>query len=378
MKITGAADKPLAAHPPLQERATTRASPSPSTCSPPASTCRAICNLVFLRRVRSRILYEQMLGRATRLCDEIGKEVFRIFDAVDLYEALEAVTTMKPVVANPNFTFAQLVEELAAAKDEAVAEQVLDQLVAKLQRKRRRIEGRAVDPSRQQPACAVTPCSSSSKTSPAEGRREWFGSHHAGRSNSSTPEHGRRGPSPRLAATTTSYVAWSAGYGTGREAQGLPGQLCRYLHPGEPEHGARAACRHPAPAGADAPAAQGARSSRWTKAGYTEAGLQTAWRDMTNQDIAASIIGFIRQRALGEPLVPYASGSIGRSKAILGAAAWIRPAAEMARADRPSSCEIETDHGSRRRSTAGSSRRSGGFTGSTRCSTASLSRSLVT
>jgi type I site-specific restriction endonuclease len=33
-----------------------------------------IANLVFLRRVRSRILYEQMIGRATRLCEEIGKE----------------------------------------------------------------------------------------------------------------------------------------------------------------------------------------------------------------------------------------------------------------------------------------------------------------
>lgn len=31
-----------------------------------------ICNLVFMRRVRSRILYEQMKGRATRRCDEIG------------------------------------------------------------------------------------------------------------------------------------------------------------------------------------------------------------------------------------------------------------------------------------------------------------------
>src|SRR5690606_41582697 len=36
----------------------------------------AICNLVFLRAVKSRILYEQMIGRATRLCDEIGKESF--------------------------------------------------------------------------------------------------------------------------------------------------------------------------------------------------------------------------------------------------------------------------------------------------------------
>ena len=33
-----------------------------------------ITNLVFVRRVNSRILYEQMLGRATRRCDEIGKE----------------------------------------------------------------------------------------------------------------------------------------------------------------------------------------------------------------------------------------------------------------------------------------------------------------
>lgn len=28
----------------------------------------SICNIVFLRKVRSRILYEQMKGRATRLC----------------------------------------------------------------------------------------------------------------------------------------------------------------------------------------------------------------------------------------------------------------------------------------------------------------------
>ena len=30
-----------------------------------------------MRRVRSRILYEQMKGRATRRCDDIGKTVFR-------------------------------------------------------------------------------------------------------------------------------------------------------------------------------------------------------------------------------------------------------------------------------------------------------------
>jgi len=40
-------------------------------------------------------------------------------------------------------------------------------------------------------------------------------------------------------------------------------------------------------------------------AGYTEAILKTAWRNQTNQEIAASIIGYIRQAALGEALIPF-------------------------------------------------------------------------
>lgn len=38
---------------------------------------------------------------------------------------------------------------------------------------------------------------------------------------------------------------------------------------------------------------------------FNEAALQTAWRNKTNQDIAASIIGYIRQAASGEALVPF-------------------------------------------------------------------------
>jgi type I restriction enzyme R subunit len=40
-------------------------------------------NLVFLRPVKSRILFEQMLGRGTRKCDEIHKTHFTVFDAFD-------------------------------------------------------------------------------------------------------------------------------------------------------------------------------------------------------------------------------------------------------------------------------------------------------
>lgn len=99
----------------------------------------AICNIVFMRRVRSRILYEQMLGRATRRCDEIHKDVFRIFDAVGLYETLEEFTQMQPVVSNPKSTFQQLVEEIPAIPSPERIEQQINQLIAKIQRKLRRM-----------------------------------------------------------------------------------------------------------------------------------------------------------------------------------------------------------------------------------------------
>jgi len=95
-----------------------------------------ICNLVFMRRVRSRILYEQMVGRATRLCDDINKEIFRIYDAVRLYEALEDYTSMKPVVVNPKTTMTQLAEELPQIRSTERIQKQLDQIVAKLHRKK--------------------------------------------------------------------------------------------------------------------------------------------------------------------------------------------------------------------------------------------------
>ncbi|MGL4583400.1 MAG: type I restriction-modification system endonuclease, partial [Flavobacterium sp.] len=99
----------------------------------------AICNLVFLRKVRSRILYEQMKGRATRLCPEIGKESFRIYDAVNLYEDMKHFTDMKPVVVNPTYTFSELVEQTERIETVDRLGKQRDQMVAKLNRKVKRL-----------------------------------------------------------------------------------------------------------------------------------------------------------------------------------------------------------------------------------------------
>ena len=48
-----------------------------------------ICNLLYLRFLRSPVLFEQMLGRATRLCPAIGKYSFSVFDAVGVVEYMD-------------------------------------------------------------------------------------------------------------------------------------------------------------------------------------------------------------------------------------------------------------------------------------------------
>jgi type I restriction enzyme, R subunit len=103
----------------------------------------SITNLVFLRRVNSRILYEQMLGRATRRCDDIGKETFRVFDAVDLYPHLQNLTAMRPVVVNPSISLEQLFEEFACVENDAHRAEIRDQILVKIRRRLRRLSDEA-------------------------------------------------------------------------------------------------------------------------------------------------------------------------------------------------------------------------------------------
>lgn len=95
-----------------------------------------ITNLVFMRRIKSRILYDQMLGRATRLCPEINKEAFNIYDAVRLYDALGKVTDMKPLVKQPKIKTEDIYEKAIQAKDEESFTFYKNELLAKLQRKK--------------------------------------------------------------------------------------------------------------------------------------------------------------------------------------------------------------------------------------------------
>jgi type I restriction enzyme R subunit len=100
-------------------------------------------NIVFLRPVKSRILFEQMMGRGTRKCDEINKTHFTVFDALGVLEYFEKVSafTVDPP-AKPTRTLREIIEDLYNNCDRDYNARVL---VRRLQRVAKSItaEGRA-------------------------------------------------------------------------------------------------------------------------------------------------------------------------------------------------------------------------------------------
>jgi type I restriction enzyme R subunit len=69
----------------------------------------ALENIVLLRPVKSRVLFEQILGRGTRRCDEISKTCFTVFDAVGALEYFAQATTF---TADPPDKPTRLVSEI--------------------------------------------------------------------------------------------------------------------------------------------------------------------------------------------------------------------------------------------------------------------------
>ena len=173
VKITGTSDKPLK----LIRRYKNEKLPNVAVTVDLLTTgvdVPEITNLVFIRRVNSRILYEQMMGRATRTCDKIGKEAFHIFDAVGLYNGLKDVSTMKPVVQQPNISYERLIKEISTESDPQVQELARDQLVAKFQRKMKRIKGERLDQFEAQAEMTPAEFLDFMKTTPVSEVAKWF------------------------------------------------------------------------------------------------------------------------------------------------------------------------------------------------------------
>lgn len=96
-KITGKSDRPLR----LFRKFRNRREPGISVTVDMLTTgvdVPRLENLLFLRPVKSRILFEQMLGRGTRKCEDIKKTHFTIFDSVGV---LDYFRYASPFVSEP-------------------------------------------------------------------------------------------------------------------------------------------------------------------------------------------------------------------------------------------------------------------------------------
>ena len=282
----------------------------------------AITDLVFLRRIRSRILYEQMLGRATRKCDEIRKDVFRIYDCVDLYASLEDYSSMKPVVPSPATTFASLVRDIGAVRDPALQKQALDQIVAKWQRRRRKLHGD--DLRTFQDLTGVAPddfAKHLTDLGPAEAA-VWL----ADRPSlielldaPSTPSD----PTMLISDHPDEIRRVERGYGNAKRPEDYLEGFKAFVEANQ--------ARIPALMVVTQRPRELTRKQlrelaiELDKAGYSERTLRTAWRDLKNEDIGATIVGHVRQAALGSPLVSYEERVERGLARLLGSREWTVP-----------------------------------------------------
>lgn len=267
-----------------------------------------ISNLVFIRRVNSRILYEQMLGRATRLCDEIGKDYFEIYDAVGLYEGMSDWTDMKPVVANPSIGFSQLIDEIVRAGEltpsaqETARRTALEQLVAKLRRKVARMTDESKGTFTAKTGMAAEEfLKELAGASPGEAV-EILASHpHLG-SWLDAEGTGNRIPL-FISEHKDAFIGAKSKYFIADNAEDYLELFKTYI---ETHLNEMAALRTVTTKPSDLNR-KDLRSllAALDEAGFGESTLREAWRETTNADVAASVIGFIRREALGDDLIPW-------------------------------------------------------------------------
>lgn len=261
-----------------------------------------ITSLVFLRRIRSRILFEQMLGRATRLCPEINKTHFEIYDAVGVYEALDSVSTMK--AQHTYSTFEQLLQGLEALTDDAHVQAQIDTIAAKLRRKSHHVSADGAERFRYLSEFTL------------EGLAAYLRSLGPQDAKAAALEDGKK---QAMILMDSDYVArpggkvvdfhedelisHTRGYGNGMAPEDYIEAFKEYITTHMNEIAAlRILCTRPADL-----TREGLKSLKLELDlhHFDEKQLNSAWKAVSNQEITADIIAFVRQQALGSVLISH-------------------------------------------------------------------------
>ena len=259
-----------------------------------------ICHLVFLRRVKSRILYEQMLGRATRLCPSINKTHFNIYDPVGIYESLQPVTKMKPVVANNKIKFTMLLDELLELDSEDKQKNHVNEIIAKLQRKKRILDKNELEQFKKlsggntpdQFIDKIKATNTIELLEELKGRAELF----------AFLDQYKYYPTKMIISHHEDHILeHKIGYGKGEKPEDYLQEFGDFIKNNINRIPAlEIVCKRPKELKREELKALKLELD-WH--GFTKLNLNTAWNEIHNADIVADIISFIRQQALGSALI---------------------------------------------------------------------------
>jgi type I restriction enzyme R subunit len=267
-----------------------------------------------------------MIGRATRRCDEIGKTAFYIHDAVGLYETLQAVNTMKPLVKDPNIQLEQLVDELnnpasfdspGSQEDTSHAHDVLDQLSQKVMRVLRKATNKAENAPDKYPELkdklgeleqlwGVEPAKLHKHLhdmGPQQAKQ--FLNEHVNLVKQLQEVKFIIGSAnrPVFYEGKDELLSMGQGYGVAEKPADYLDCFTAFVKDNLNKNIAlKVVCTKPKEL-----TREQLKEIRMLLdgAGYSETNLKSAWRNQTNQEIAASILGHIRRAALGEALIPF-------------------------------------------------------------------------
>lgn len=282
----------------------------------------AISNLVFLRCTKSRILFDQMLGRATRLCPDLfgpgeDKQYFKIYDAVGIYAKLQKHTDMKPVVMSPKTTFQQLATYINSETDPAILSDIRDQLIAKLRRKSRAIQDKWLEHFQEISGGEPEDVAKQWQEASIDELRQILSE---SKLLIEQLDNRRFGTKMLVNEEADTLLSVERGYGSGQKPDDYLESFRTYLR----EH------RNDIPALTlvmQRPRDLTRKDLRdlqmqLAQQGFPETNIKSAVKDATNQDIAASIIGFVRYALLDEPLLPYGQRVDRAMQAILASQRW--------------------------------------------------------
>lgn len=262
-----------------------------------------ITTLVFMRRVKSRILFEQMMGRATRLCPKIHKTHFEIYDPVGVYDSLEPVNTMKPVVTNPTTTFTQLLDGLEEVEDKEIISAQINQIIAKLQRKKRRMDSKTMEQfismtNGMDPTQFIVDIE---KRNPEDAKKRLLAYRNMFEYIQQIKTNGDR--AVVISSEEDELTSHTRGYGNSEKPEDYLDAFSDYVKTHMNEIAALSiVCTRPRDLTRDA-----LKALRLTldREGFTTQQLNTAISELTNEEIAADIISLIRRYAIGSALISH-------------------------------------------------------------------------